>query len=61
MYTGTLQNGGYIFSVFATDGVGNIGHPVTFQWTVGKTIISISSYLITIYHHVCAALQDECS
>lgn len=33
-----LQNGGnYVFAVFATDGVGNIGSPRIFRWTVGKT------------------------
>lgn len=34
-----LQNGGnYVFAVFATDGVGNFGSPLIFQWTVGKTV-----------------------
>jgi len=38
-FASSLQNGrNYVFAVFATDGVGNIGSPLTFQWTVGKAV-----------------------
>lgn len=34
-----LQNGiSYEFSVFATDGVGNVGSPLTYQWEIGKLV-----------------------
>ena len=34
-----LQDGStYEFAVIATDAVGNIGHPYTYQWSVGKSI-----------------------
>ena len=39
-FASSLQNGGnYVFAVFATDGVGNIGSPLIYQWTVGETVI----------------------
>ena len=37
-----LQNAvDYRFSVLATDGVGNVGNPVTYQWSVGKTFMNV--------------------
>lgn len=50
--TGSLQNGRHIFAVYATDGVGNIGNPVTFQWTVGKKTI-LHNLPIAWSYHLC--------
>ena len=40
-----LQNGvNYEFSVIATDGVGNVGLELTYQWEVGKLQLSLLIY-----------------
>ena len=49
-FVSSLQNGGnYVFAVFATDGVGNIGSPLIFQWTVGRTVTVGLTYFIVVH------------